>query len=383
MGNPPLRFGEPMQLTMGESPLQHDRGRSILVVDDEAVIRDLCVRALKGYRTFQAENGEAALHLLQQQEIDLVLTDVMMPRMNGLDLLLAAKEREPNQAVVVMTGFTDKEIILRALKSDADDFISKPINLLHLKTTIDKVLERKALKEELLHLKRMDRLKSDFLGLISHKLKTPITAISLFIQNLAQGIGDPDDPSYRQTLAMILNESQYLGELIQDLLNYSKIILQEGPPRFDEEDLCDIVLAAVAEKKDAAAAKGIRLRHTLSERCPPLRLDRQRIGFAIRALLDNALKFTPAGGEVTVSARMDDEGVRILVLDSGMGIRREELGKIFEKFYQIDPDNTGQVRGFGLGLFYARQFVQSHGGKIEIESEPGRGTLVSLSLPRP
>jgi signal transduction histidine kinase len=367
---------------MEEPRLRHDHGRSILVVDDEAVIRDLCVRALKGYRTFQADNGETALKLLQREEIDLVLTDVMMPRMNGLDLLLAAKEREPNQAVVVMTGFTDKEIILRALRSDADDFISKPINLLHLKTTIDKVLERKALKEELVHLKRMDRLKSDFLGLISHKLKTPITAISLFIQNLAQGIGDPEDPAFQQTLAMILSESQYLGGLIQDLLNYSKIILQEGPPRLAEENLCDMVLAALAEKKDAAAAKEIRLRHTLSERCPPMLLDRQRIGFAVRMILDNAVKFTPRGGEVTVSAQVEDENIRVLVLDSGIGIPREEIPKIFEKFYQIDPDNTGQVRGFGLGLYYARQFVQSHGGRIEVESEVGRGTLVTVTLPR-
>lgn len=371
-----------MQLLMGEARLRQEPSRSILVVDDEAVIRDLCVRALKGYRTLQAENGEAALKILQQEEIDLVLTDVMMPRMNGLDLLLAAKEREPNQAVVVMTGFTDKEIILRALKADADDFISKPINLLQLKTTIDKVLERKALKEELVHLKRMDRLKSDFLGLISHKLKTPITAISLFIQNLAQGIGDPEDPGFRQTLAMILSESEYLGGLIQDLLNYSKIILQEGPPRLVEENLCDMVLAALAEKKDAAAARGIRLGHTLSEKCPPLQLDRQRIGFALRALIDNAIKFTPAGGEVTVSAEVDEESIRIFVRDTGIGIPREELPKIFEKFYQIDPDHTGQVRGFGLGLFYARQFVQSHGGHLQVESELGRGTLVTLALPR-
>jgi CheY-like chemotaxis protein len=154
----------------------------------------------------------------------------MMPQMNGLDLLKTVKEKEPNQVVVVMTGYADKEIVLRALKADADDFISKPINLLQLKTTIDKVLEKRALKEELVHLKRMDRLKSDFLGLISHKLKTPTTAISLFIQNLGQGIGDPADPAFQKTLSLIIEESQYLNYLIQDLLYYSEIILQEGLP---------------------------------------------------------------------------------------------------------------------------------------------------------
>ena len=370
-----------LRLSTGENHPHRDEPRSILVVDDEAVIRDLCLRALKGYRIFQAQDGEAALEILKKEEIDLILTDVMMPRLNGLDLLLAVKEREPNKAVVIMTGFTDKEIILRALKADADDFISKPINLLQLKTTIEKVLERKELKEELLKLKRMDRLKSDFLGLISHKLKTPITAISLFIQNLAQGIGDPEDPDFRETLAMILTESDYLAGLIQDLLNTSRIILQEGPPQLREENLEEMILAAVSEKKEMASAKGIHL-HTRIAAPAGLSFDRQRLGFAVRALLDNALKFTPCDGEVEVTAEPDGQMVRIAVRDTGPGIPREELPKIFEKFYQVDPENTGQVRGFGLGLFYARQFVQAHGGRLLIESNPGEGTRAVILLPR-
>jgi len=361
---------------------QEQEGRCILVVDDESVLRELCTRVLKGYRVLQAASGEEALGILARETVDLVLTDVMMPDMNGLDLLRTVKEEEPNQVVVVMTGYADKEVILRALKADADDFISKPINLLQLKTTIDKVLEKKALKAELLQLKRMDRLKSDFLGLISHKLKTPTTAISLFIQNLAGGIGDPTDPAFLKTLDLILDESRYLTYLIQDLLVYSEVILQEGPLKRTPITPRDLAMAVVADLKDAFATKGVRLDALLEADHPEMDLDTKRIRFALMALLENALKFTPPGGTVTLSAERSDGELRLIIRDTGQGIPGDELPRVFEKFYQVDPAATGQVRGFGLGLFYARQFVQLHGGTIRLESQPGQGTVATLILPR-
>jgi signal transduction histidine kinase len=303
-----------------------------------------------------------------------------MPAMSGLDLLRAIKENNPDQIVVVMTGYDDKEVILRALKAGADDFFSKPVDILQLRTTIDKVLEKRALKEQLGHLRYMDRLKSDFLGLISHKLKTPITSISLFIQNLAHGIGNPADPSFQKTLDLILKESDYLSYLIRDLLLYSEVILQEGPPQIAETDLRDLAAAVVAQQHDAAQSKGVRLQHSLPRDWVPMRLDRQRITFAIGALLDNAVKFTPPGGTVSLTGTSVD-GATLILRDTGPGIPPEEMPKIFEKFYQVDPDRAGQVRGFGLGLYYARQFIQGHGGSLRLTSEPGRGTKVVINLP--
>lgn len=371
-----------LQTEGGMETRQEEERRCILMVDDESVIRELCARVLKGYRVLQATNAEEALGILSRETVDLVLTDVMMPGMNGIDLLKKVKEREPNQVVVVMTGYADKDVILRALKADADDFISKPINLLQLKTTIDKVLEKKALKEELLQLKRMDRLKSDFLGLISHKLKTPTTAISLFIQNLAEGIGDPTDPSFLQTLDLILDESRYLSYLIQDLLFYSEIILQEGPLKPAAVIPWDLAMAVVNNLKEAFSNKGVRLETLPGASQPEMQLDAKLIRFALLALLENALKFTPPGGTVSLSTEGSDQELHLVIRDTGQGIPADELPRVFDKFYQVDPANTGQVRGFGLGLFYARQFMQMHGGTIRLESQPGLGTVATLILPR-
>ena len=174
---------------------QKQEGRCILIVDDEAIIRDLCRRALKGYRVLEAADGEEALKVFENGGVDVILTDVMMPNMDGIELLKRLKELEPTVVVIVMTGYADKDVILNALKADADDFITKPLNLLQLKTAIEKALVKKALKEEIANLKNLDRLKSNFLSLISHKFRTPITSISLFLQNLASGVYDPKTPA--------------------------------------------------------------------------------------------------------------------------------------------------------------------------------------------
>ena len=358
------------------------RKPSILVVDDESALCELCPGVLKECRVFCAANGEEALRVLDSEEIDVILTDVMMPGMSGLDLLGIAKEREPNRVVIIMTGYSDREIVLRALKAGADDFISKPINLLQLRTVIDKTLERKALREELLHLKYTDRLKTDFLGLVSHKLKTPVTVISLFLQNLARGIGDIHDPAFVATLRLILEESGYLGDLIQELLTFSDMLLQDGPPDIRPSDLAELAVTVLDELSYLAADKKITLDHQFDGSFSPLLLDRRRIAFAIRALLHNAIKFSPRGGTVTLGATIDAETVRLEIRDNGPGIPAEELLKVFEKFYQIDPGRTGQVQGFGLGLFYARSFIRDHGGRLQLMSSPGTGTTAVITLPR-
>lgn len=362
--------------------LQEPKRPAILVVDDEEVIRDLCVRALANYRVAEAENGQVALDLLDSESFDLLLVDVMMPLINGLDLLKQVKDRDPDQLVIVMTGYADKDIILRALKADADDFIQKPLNLLQLKSAVDKALEKRRLRQEIQQLKRLDRLKAEFLGLISHKLRTPTTVLSLFIQNLASGAVATDTPDFPAAVAAIREEADYLAYLIQDLLIYSDVILQDQRPKLAPADLREIALTVLAEKRQGAAQKGLSLINALQGAWPRLALDRRRIAFAISALLDNAIKFTPRGGQVVLSGEIREDELRLVISDTGIGIPVEELPRVFEKFYQIDPTQAGQVRGFGLGLFYARQFIQDHGGAMTLESIPGTGTTVTFTLPR-
>ena len=372
-----------MRLETRKEPqlLQEGEKLTILVVDDEEIIRDLCARALKDYHILEADNGRDALNILNERPVDLLLVDVMMPIMNGLDLLQQVKDKDTEQLVIVMTGYADKDIILRALKARADDFIQKPINLLQLKTTIAQALEKKALRRELLQLKQLDRLKSDFLGLISHKLRTPTTSISLFIQNLASGIISIEDPGFASAVEATRKESEYLAYLIQDLLYYSDIILQDSERKTSHEDLKEIATKVATGKRHVLEQNGQILHTKLEGDWPIVIVDRRRIEFALDAILDNAIKFTQPGGEITLTGELGDREISLIISDNGPGIAPQELGKIFEKFYQVDPNNTGQIRGFGLGMFYANQFIKDHGGNITLDSTLGQGTSVIIRLP--
>ncbi len=360
---------------------QRQDRKCILIVDDEAVIRDLCARALKDYHILQAADGAEALLLYAQGGVDAVLTDVMMPRVDGIELLQRLKEQEPTLVVLIMTGFADKEVILNALKADADDFITKPLNLLQLKTTVQNALDKKALKEEIAALRNADRLKSNFLSLISHKFRTPLTAISLFLQNLASGIYDPNDSLSQENLRLIYNESCYLERLVADLLNFSRMMDTSEGLKLVPCNLAALVTDVLLNSQQRYGKPGLELTYNL-EPASSLLLDCEKMVFAIKQVVDNAFKFTGEPGGIAVTLQMVGEGCQIVVSDTGTGIPRDELPKVFEKFYQIDTGHTGQVRGFGLGLYYAREFVQLHGGSIGIVSETGKGTTVTISLPR-
>jgi len=361
-----------------------DKGKQVmpvvLVVDDDAVIRDICKRALNGYQVFQAGTRDDALKVYQREAVDLVLTDVMMPGGSGIDLLRQIKVQNPNAVVIIMTGFLEKDVILNALKEGADDFISKPLNMLQLTSAVEKALSRRRLKEELANLKQLDRLKSNFLSIISHKLRTPITSISLFLQNIDQEIYGHYDETFRQNARLINDEASHLGRLVEDLLTFSQVMVGSDGLVFEKANLDTIVADVLKNSREAQTKPGVETVIT-RDVLPVMSLDRPKITFAIQQIIDNAFKFSGETGEITIALRQVDDRVHIVVTDSGVGIPQEELSKVLEKFYQIDPDNTGQVRGFGLGLYYAREFIRLHGGSLAIESEPGRGTTITITLP--
>jgi len=354
--------------------------KNILIVDDEAIIRDLCIRALKGYQVLEARNGEEALALFDKGGIDVILTDVMMPGMDGIELLKRLKAKEPTIVVIVMTGFAEKDVILSALRADADDFISKPLNLLQLKTAVDNALVKKSLKEEIASLKSLDKLKSNFLSTISHKFRTPLTSISLFMQNLASGVFSPDDAGFRMTLRLVSDEAAYLERLVADLLVFSRMMDTGEALRREPCSLVKMIHRILAESREIATKPAVEAILDLQQ-VPAVSLDSEKMSFALKQIIDNAYKFSGEEGEVRISLQCLGSGVTIVVSDLGPGIPFDDIPKVFEKFYQIDPQNTGQVRGFGLGLYYAREFVRMHGGTISIESGPGAGTSVTVYLP--
>lgn len=353
---------------------------SVLVVDDEQIIRDLCKHALKEYRVLQAGSLQEALNVYLSEQIDLVLTDVMMPGGSGIELLKQIKQVDPAAVVVVMTGFGDKDIILNALKEDADDFINKPLQLLQLRTAVQKALGKKALKEEIATLKRLDSLKGSFLSLISHKLRTPITSLSLGLEELQRyAVQFSPEAACQERLRSMREDLQFLSRLVASLLRFNQVMLTDGAVAMTMCDLSELVRSAAETVQWGAGKPGVKLVLQLPA-VLKLHCDRERLLFMLQQVIDNAFKFSEEYGTVTVSLAQQQDQIQIVVQDTGCGIPSSEMAKVFERFYQVDPDATGQVPGFGLGLFCAREIVRQHGGTIAINSEEGQGTTVTITL---
>ena len=229
-------------------------------------------------------------------------------------------------------------------------------------------------------LRDAQRNRDFFLQNINHELRTPLTAILGWSEVLAED--QPDKETTRIAVDQIHRSSQFLLALISDLLDLSRY--EEGRTRLEPEevDLGPLVTGSVEPVSVMAAAKGIRMTVVVPPGKTPVRLDPLRVRQVLWNLVHNAVKFTPKGGEIRVEAAADDRGVSFSIADNGVGIDAKDLPLIFERFRQIDGSSTRAYRGMGIGLALAKAFVELHGGTIQADSQPGRGTTFRIRLPR-
>lgn len=227
-------------------------------------------------------------------------------------------------------------------------------------------------------MKRLDRLKSAFLAQVSHKLNTPLTSLSLGFQELERYAANlyPGDPCH-QRLSSMREDMAKFSAVIASLLKMQEVMVGHGGSRIrcDLSELVHEALAQVVSKNDQQSV-------TLDfNELPLILVDHDRLLFALQQVLDNAFKFSNPQGVISISLAQEDGMVRIRVEDNGCGIRKEELPKIFKQFYQVDPDETGQIPGFGLGLFCTREIIRQHSGYLTVDSSEGVGTAVTITLP--
>jgi signal transduction histidine kinase len=225
------------------------------------------------------------------------------------------------------------------------------------------------------------RSQRDFVANVSHELKTPLTSIQGFAQALLDATADT--PEKRQQAAQIIySEAGRLHRMALDLLDLAR--LEAGTADLDMADVdIDALLRNIVEKFMPQARKArVRLQWNGSEPFPLLRGDGDRLAQVFSNLVDNALKFTPAGGQVTLSAAEVGDELEITVTDTGVGVPRQALPRLTDRFYQADPARPGgEKHGTGLGLAIAQEIVQAHGGRIDVRSEVGSGTTVVVYLP--
>ncbi len=226
-------------------------------------------------------------------------------------------------------------------------------------------------------LENLERSRRDLVANVSHELKTPITAIRAHLENLLDGVERPDP----DTLQVMLTQSERLGRLVEQLLDLSRLESGEVPLQRREMPLAPVVSQVMSEIDVARSDRGVRVSDELPEDLPDVDADRERVHQVLFNLVDNAVRFTPSGGAVTVSAQRHNGSVEITVADTGVGISAEHLPRLFERFYRVDTARSRDDGGTGIGLAIARSVVEAHGGHLEARSELGKGSVFTFDLP--
>ena len=397
-----MNFVQQTAVPQLEENQEHGSGTQIpakiLVVDDESdleiLFRQMFRREIRKHEMAFSfvHNGQQALDKLESEQFDMVLSDIRMPHMDGLTLLSRLNKTYPMLKAVMVTAYGDMENIRKAMNGGAFDFISKPIQYHDLKATIEKTLnhvkelqELQRAREEKVEaqarlveeLRKLDKLKDEFLANTSHELRTPLNGIIGIVESLLQ---NAKEPGVAENLNLVLQSGKRLAHLVNEILDFSKLRNEHFALKRQVLSITPIVANVLGLSEPLALAKGLSLVNEVGAGLPDVNGDDFRLQQIIHNLVGNAIKFT-SQGSVTVRAAVDEDFLRISVTDTGMGIAPEKHGEIFEAFLQGDGDATRSFDGTGLGLSITRHLVAMHGGEIELVSDIGQGATFSFTLP--
>jgi|HigsolmetaAR201D_1030396.scaffolds.fasta_scaffold04242_2 two-component system sensor histidine kinase/response regulator len=365
----------------------------LLIVDDEAQqMKALCdTLEREGYRTTGYTSAKRALDALRPSEFDLLLTDLMMPEMDGIALLKAATEIDPDIVAILMTGHGTIDSAVNAMRSGALDYILKPFKLSTVLPVIERALEIRRLRVENAALVRRERAYiaeleaangdlEAFSWTVSHDLRAPLRTVSGFCEMFLEDYGQHVPPEGRALLDRVVSGAVRMDRMIEDLLRFSRCSRQPLVKR--PVDLEQIVQKVLSELQAENAGRPIELRIGKLPRCDA---DAALLELALTNLLSNAFKFTrnrsPAVIELgTTDAESEDEVV-LFVRDNGAGFDMRYASKLFGVFQRLHSQS--EFEGTGVGLSIVRRIVERHGGRIWAESEPEKGACFFLTLPLP
>jgi len=473
----------------------------VLVVDDEKRIRDGCSKMLgeEGFFVASADAGELGLSMLDSEHYDIVLLDLMMPGLSGLEVLEHIGTSHPDTVIIVITGYATLEHAIDAMKRGAFDFLPKPFSPQelrvvikkatdHIRTLHDIATEKSRMRALINHLpggvmatdkegiialanpsfrrmvgclgsdvigqpisrivtnetfnkmvrealampadefaelteefhngslskdeetvlgvqcipfrdrlgrnlgtvtvlhditthKKMDQLKSDFVSMVAHEIRSPMNSVLMQIKVLLKGRAGDVTEEQARLLERISEKIKGLSSLASELLDLARIETGLVTQEKEKLDVTGLLGDQVAFYDERARSKGIRLNLVEPPDLSPILGNRFNIEEVLSNLISNAIRYTPEGGHIDVSAHMEEGYVCIQVSDTGFGIQEEERDRIFDRFYRIKNEKTRFITGTGLGLSIVKRIVEAHNGMIQVESEPGRGSTFSVYLP--
>ena len=366
------------------------REGNILVADDEKAMRELLARALlsRGFTVETASNGAEALEKIQEQPFDMLITDLVMPNLVGMELVQKARQILPDLIVIVITGNATLETAIQALKQGAYDYITKPFDPELIIPVIERGLEKLHLRQKNAELEQVtkklqeiEQIKSDLLDTITHEFSTPIAIIKAYIDMFLDGHFDMSNPRHMDSLRSIRSAVVRLERLVMNLLTLSMGKGQNFELKKEKIFIQDIISNALSQLNEDITKKNINVILNIEPHLPPIEADPSKLSIAVLNLLDNAVKFNKTGGIIRISAsQLKSKSIGVAISDTGIGIPEEKLEEIYSPFTQVDMSSTREHQGTGLGLTVAKTIIEAHNGKITLKSKIGKGSTFIFVL---
>jgi signal transduction histidine kinase len=356
----------------------------ILVVDDDEVDCLSVKRALADSPlpvTFEVETAGTmanGVDKLKKGRFDAALFDLGLPDSAGLETVKGAVSAAGEVPVVVLTGWADDQTGISAIGLGATDYLVKDRGIENmLGRTLLYAMEHKKVERKL---KDALAAKADLVNMVSHDLRIPLTAIKEGIDIVAGGEAGAVNKEQKEFLDLARRNVERLTRLITDFLDFEKIDADKQQFNIVENDINELVKDVHKMMGPVAKQKGLDFRVELDEKLPKMEFDYDGITRVVTNLVGNALKFT-AEGSIVIRTRKDENGVEVAIADTGCGISKDDVGKLFKKYGQIKSAKVEDIEGTGLGLAISKLIIEHHRGKIRAESQPGKGTTFYFYLP--
>lgn len=366
----------------------------VLVVDDEPGIRSGVSRILSkhyvsypfmdddfGFKCLEASDGEEGIEIIDKEKPDIVLLDNKLPGIKGMEVLEYIRQKNYDIMVAMITSYASLEIAVKATHDGAYDFIPKPFTPQELKASIDTISKQLFLKRITRRMKNEGkRIRYQFLSILSHELKSPLNAVEGYLTMMKEKKAGEDIESYMQMIDRSLDRIQAMRNLTMDLLDFTRIRLDRREEKVEKVNLRNIAKLSISTVKPYAIQKNIKI-NLDADPGLSLKADPNDMEIILNNLLSNAVKYNRNDGKVNVHIYESDGMMNLEVEDTGIGMKKEEVGQLFKEFVRIKNEKTKNIHGSGLGLSIVRKIADIYHGKIVVDSIPDKGSKFKVLIP--
>lgn len=365
----------------------------VLIVDDEPGMRSGVSRVLNDFsinlpdiqseikfQVIEAENAESGLEIIESQHPDILFLDNKLPGMSGLELLNIIAEKKIDILTVMITAYASLETAVEATKNGAYDFLAKPFSPAEIKHMVRKASNRIVYKRQAKNLsEERKRVRFQFISVLAHELKSPLAAIQGYLNIISDRVMGNELSSYDNVINRSLIRLDGMKKLIFDLLDMTRIESEQRKREFAEINLCELVKKSIEANVLIANQQNITINFEVGNDVV-MKGDHTEIEIILNNLISNAVKYNKNGGKVDIKITADDKKVVINVSDTGIGLKEEEISRLFKDFVRIKNEQTRNILGSGLGLSTVKKLAQLYNGDISVKSEFSKGSSFTVEL---